>query len=87
MESMPIGKEATEYAARFGVKLTKERHGIFGNDWDAVAVPAEPRHYHVQPFRVPWSAEGWRMAVRGMAERMGTGYADFHGFHAGKRPA
>lgn len=71
MKSIP--KDAAEYAAKFGVYLTMERYGIYGDEWDYVAKPAKPSWYPTAgEFRTPVGTDP-KGAIRTMAERMGTG--------------
>jgi len=75
-----VTKADREYAAKFGVSLSIEKHGIYGDEWDWVAKPSKPSWYpNVGEARTPVGTEA-RSVVRIVAERMGTGKADFHGF-------
>lgn len=75
-----VSASVAQYAKRFGVVVKVDKCGCFGDMWDWVASPANPhRHPTVQPFRSPCDVDP-KMAVRVVAERMGTGRYDHHGF-------
>lgn len=70
---MAITSDIREFAAKFGVSITVETFGIYGDFADYVAAPANRSHYpNVQPFRIPVGTDP-KSAVRAIAERMGTG--------------
>lgn len=83
-----VNKADQEYAAKFGVILSVEKYGIYGDEFDWVASPMKPHFYpNAGIARMPASnSESARSVVRIIAERIGTGTADFYGFHRTSRP-
>lgn len=79
-----VSQSLQDYAAKFRVLVTIERYGIYGDEWDYVAQPANPSHYpNVKPARLPVGNCGAaEMAIRMVAERMGTGKHTTRGFVA-----
>ncbi len=78
MKAVPAS--AAAYAAKFRVRLTIEKYGIFLDSWDWVAAPERPDwHPTVAPFRVPVGCD-YRQAVRAIAERIGSGQHTPRGF-------
>lgn len=81
MPKPTIPKYAAEYAAKFEVSLAVDQHGIYGDDWDWIATPAKPAWYPNAGYcRIPSGCDP-RECIRVIAERIGTGRADFYGFH------
>jgi len=71
-----VPKAAQDYAAKFGVVLTVEKHGIYGNEWDYVATPENAHWYpNSKPRRAPVGQDP-RNIVRAVAEEIGTGESD-----------
>jgi hypothetical protein len=67
-----VTKATSDYAARFGITVTIDRYGIYGDEWDWLAVPTKPLHYYVAPVRAPIETDP-RAIVRILAERIRTG--------------
>ena len=72
------------YAEKFGVAITTEKHGFYGDDWDYVVEPANRSHYpSVSPVIMPaHGVEAGRMAIRIVAGRMDTGEEVAGGFRS-----
>jgi len=75
-----VPNSVSEYAAKFGVSITIEQYGIYGDAFDYVARPGKPTWYPtVGDFRVPIGTDP-KSAIRAIAERMGTGKYGPRGF-------
>lgn len=68
-----VSKAVLEFAEKFGVEITVDKHGIYGDEWDWVARPLKPTWYPNVKVVFMSVLTDPKAAIRNVAEQMGTG--------------